>query len=160
MNAEQLLHYDLLKIENIFPSALVHWFFAKLWAIKQGPMFQNAAWKPAMANNSWVWLDGPLYNEWGHILAKFHPKLKESMLHDVFVLLRVSSCTMIKHIHIVAEVLQLTKTFMYFSSIDEHINIMAMLSHCFHFLFIVAISKVLVLSTIPSSSFARKIMVI
>lgn len=59
MNAEQLLHYDLLKIENIFPSALVHWFFAKLWAIKQGRMFQNAAWKRAMANNSWVWLDGP-----------------------------------------------------------------------------------------------------
>jgi hypothetical protein len=59
MNAEQLLHYNLLKIENIFTSALVHWFFAKLWAIKQGPMFQNAAWKRAMANNSWLWLDGP-----------------------------------------------------------------------------------------------------
>jgi len=71
-----------------------------------------------------------------------------------------SSCTMIKHIHITTEVLQLTKTLMYFSSIDEYINIMAMLSHCFHFLFIVATSKVLVFSIIPSSSFARKIMVI
>ncbi len=27
MNEEQLVHYDPLKIENIFLSTLVHWFF-------------------------------------------------------------------------------------------------------------------------------------
>jgi len=27
MNEEQFVHYDPLKIENIFPSTLVHWFF-------------------------------------------------------------------------------------------------------------------------------------
>ncbi len=42
--------------------------------------------------------------------------------------LKFSSCTMIKHIHIVVEVLQWTKTLMYFSSINEHISIIAMLS--------------------------------
>jgi hypothetical protein len=59
MNEDQLLHYDLLKIENIFLSILVHRFFAKLWAIKQGPMSQNVVWKQATINNSWVWPDGP-----------------------------------------------------------------------------------------------------
>lgn len=37
---------------------LVHHFFAKLWAIKQGPMSWNTTWKWATINNSWVWLDG------------------------------------------------------------------------------------------------------
>jgi hypothetical protein len=42
MNADQLLHYDLLEIENIFPFALVHQFFAKLWVVMQGPMSRKA----------------------------------------------------------------------------------------------------------------------
>jgi hypothetical protein len=29
MNEEQLVHYDPLNIENIFPSTLVHWFFCQ-----------------------------------------------------------------------------------------------------------------------------------
>ncbi len=45
MNEDQLLHYDLLKIEIILLSTLVHWFFAKLWAIKRGPMLWNVVWK-------------------------------------------------------------------------------------------------------------------
>jgi hypothetical protein len=59
MNEDQFLHYDLLKIENIFPFALVHKFFSKLWASRQGPMSQNVAWKQATINNFWVWLGGP-----------------------------------------------------------------------------------------------------
>jgi len=47
MNEDQLLHYDPLKIENIFSSTLMHYFFAK-----QGPMSWNAAWKQAIANMS------------------------------------------------------------------------------------------------------------
>jgi hypothetical protein len=50
MNEDQLLHYDPLKIENIFLSTLMHYFFAK-----QSPMSWNAAWKQAIANNYWVW---------------------------------------------------------------------------------------------------------
>jgi len=59
MNEDQLLHYDLLKIENIFLSTLVHQFFVKLWAIKQGLVSQNVVWKGATINNSWVWPNGP-----------------------------------------------------------------------------------------------------
>ncbi len=59
MNEDQLLHYDPLKIENIFSSTLVHWFFAKLWDVKQGAMSWNAAWKRATTNNYWVWPNGP-----------------------------------------------------------------------------------------------------
>jgi hypothetical protein len=70
------------------------------------------------------------------------------------------SCTMIKCIHIDVEVLQPTKTLMYFLSIDEHINIMVMLSHSFHSLYVVATSKVSSPSIIPSSFFAQKNMVI
>jgi hypothetical protein len=59
MNEDQLLHYDPLKNENIFPFVLVHHFFVKLWVVEQGPMSWNTTWKWATSNNSWVWLDVP-----------------------------------------------------------------------------------------------------
>jgi hypothetical protein len=59
MNEEQYLHYDPLKIENIFLFALMQQFFAKLWVVRQGPMTWNVAWKWAATNNSWVWPNGP-----------------------------------------------------------------------------------------------------
>lgn len=49
--------------------------------------------------------------------------------------LEFCSCTRIKRNHIIVHVLKLTKTFMYFSSIDQHISFMAMLSHFFYCFF-------------------------
>jgi hypothetical protein len=63
--------------------------------------------------------------------------------------LKFSSCTRIKWNHIFVDVLELTKTFMYFSSIDQHISFMAMLSHFFYFLSFM-VSKFLVPSQSPS----------
>lgn len=59
MNTDQLLHYDPLIIQNGFPSAMVHQFFTKIWAVKQGPVTQKVAWKRATTTNNWVWPVGP-----------------------------------------------------------------------------------------------------
>jgi hypothetical protein len=59
MNASHFMHYDPLKIANIFQSTSVHPFFAKIWVVTQGKLSKTLEWKRAISKNSWVWLDGP-----------------------------------------------------------------------------------------------------
>jgi hypothetical protein len=39
------MHYDPLKITNIFQSTSVHHLFAKMWAITQGKLLGTLEWK-------------------------------------------------------------------------------------------------------------------
>jgi hypothetical protein len=59
MNASHFMYYNLLKIANIFQSANVHHFFAKVWVVTRGKLLRTLEWKQTLSNNSWVWLDGP-----------------------------------------------------------------------------------------------------
>ncbi len=45
MNDGSLYHYDPLKSANIFHSSVLHCFFAKIWAMKQGNLSRTNEWK-------------------------------------------------------------------------------------------------------------------
>jgi hypothetical protein len=37
----------------------MHQIFAKIWAVKRGPITQKVAWKWTITTNNWVWPFGP-----------------------------------------------------------------------------------------------------
>jgi hypothetical protein len=45
MSDDSLYHYDPLKFTNIFHSPVLHGFFAKIWAVKQGKLSKTNEWK-------------------------------------------------------------------------------------------------------------------
>jgi hypothetical protein len=57
--AKHLFHYDLFRFPNLFHNAILHHFFAKVWAIIKGNLPGSRVWKQTILKASWVWLDGP-----------------------------------------------------------------------------------------------------
>ncbi len=79
------MHYDFLKIANIFQFASVHYFFTKMWAITQGKLLGTLEWKQVVSENSWVWLDGSQQvSDWecGFYVLKFMTKYVDYMYQD------------------------------------------------------------------------------
>jgi len=79
------MHYDPLKIANIFQSTSVHRIFAKNWVVTQGKLSGTLEWKQSISKNSWVWLDGPqqLFDwECGFYVMKFMTKYVNYMYQN------------------------------------------------------------------------------
>jgi len=52
MSDDSLYHYDLLKFVNIFHSLVLHCFFDKIWAMKQGKLLRTNEWKQVVSKMS------------------------------------------------------------------------------------------------------------
>jgi hypothetical protein len=79
------MHYDLLKIANIFQFASVQHFFTKMWVATQGKLSRTLKWKQAISKNSWVWFDGPqqLFKwDCGFYIMKFMTKYVDYMYRN------------------------------------------------------------------------------
>ncbi len=59
MNNENLIHYYLSSSTNLFQSATLHRFLAKVWVATQGILIGTEEWKRITTNNSWNWVHGP-----------------------------------------------------------------------------------------------------
>jgi len=86
LSAKHLFHYDPLKFTNLFHNAILHRFFAKVWAIIEGNFSGSRAWKRAISKSNWVWLDGPHQQsnwECGFYVLKFIQKFCDYMAKDM-----------------------------------------------------------------------------
>ncbi len=52
MSDDSVYRYDSLKSTNIFHLLVLHHFFAKIWAVKQGKLYRTNEWKWAMSKTS------------------------------------------------------------------------------------------------------------